>query len=310
MPLPLRLLVLCLAILVPPLRAATLNVGPGQPYSTIQSAINAAAPGDTVLVAPGTYYENLLVQNKSIALKSIAGAATTIIDGGRHDVTLQLSDTPDLTMLVTGFTFRGGGTPISPSNGGITLFGFATITDNIIQNNYGYGISVLGGTADILNNHISTVSPTAGQPQCYIYAQAGISVLSSAGPSTTTTTKTHISGNLIEGDGTFCSGSGVIASVIVPVLIENNTIRGTDIAIGVSDLNRADEGPHVVVRQNLIYNNRNGGLAFDYFPFYGSTPYGKGPATIFATNNTLYNNITSGAMYTSFWCPYGRAQSE
>ena len=35
--------------------AATLNVGPARTYTTVQSAINAAVDGDTILIDPGTY---------------------------------------------------------------------------------------------------------------------------------------------------------------------------------------------------------------------------------------------------------------
>ncbi|MGZ8876124.1 MAG: hypothetical protein ACXW1F_06535, partial [Halobacteriota archaeon] len=57
--------------------ANELTVGTGQ-YTTIQAAVNAAQPGDTVLIPPGTYSENVLV-NKSLTIKSSAGAATTIV---------------------------------------------------------------------------------------------------------------------------------------------------------------------------------------------------------------------------------------
>jgi parallel beta-helix repeat protein len=56
--------------------AATLKV-PSQ-FATIQAAIIASAPGDTVLVAKGTYYENVLIATASITLKG--SGANTIID--------------------------------------------------------------------------------------------------------------------------------------------------------------------------------------------------------------------------------------
>ena len=62
-----------------PTFAATVHV-PGD-HPTIQAGIDAAAEGDTVLVAPGTYYENLSLET-NILLKSEDGPLDTIIDGG------------------------------------------------------------------------------------------------------------------------------------------------------------------------------------------------------------------------------------
>jgi hypothetical protein len=54
---------------------ATIHVPSQQP--TIQAGINAASNGDTVLVAPGTYTERLVVDGKSVAIKSSGGYGVT-----------------------------------------------------------------------------------------------------------------------------------------------------------------------------------------------------------------------------------------
>ena len=47
---------------------------------TIQAAINVAKKGDTILVYPGTYAP-IKTNNKKIAIKSVKGAAKTMVDG-------------------------------------------------------------------------------------------------------------------------------------------------------------------------------------------------------------------------------------
>src|SRR5210317_1323816 len=60
--------------------AATIFV-PGD-YDTIQDAINASSTGDTVSVAAGTYYENIIFPpSKTITLLSENGAELTVIEG-------------------------------------------------------------------------------------------------------------------------------------------------------------------------------------------------------------------------------------
>lgn len=91
--------------------AATLNV-PGV-YPSIQSAINAAFNGDTVLVAPGTYMENIDFLGKAITVKSSNGPLSTFIDGGMAGsvVTFVSNEGPD--SVLDGFTvMNGSGTMI------------------------------------------------------------------------------------------------------------------------------------------------------------------------------------------------------
>jgi hypothetical protein len=76
---------------------------------TVQGALLAAAPYDTILVAPGTYYVNLeWPPTPGITLVSELGALTTILDGRDKLQVIGVYTGVDTTTVIRGFTIRNG----------------------------------------------------------------------------------------------------------------------------------------------------------------------------------------------------------
>jgi hypothetical protein len=119
-----RLHLLLVAMLLVGASALTAQVTRNVPagFPTIQAAINASANNDTVLVAPGVYFENLSIQGKTITLRGSAGAAATIVDGSAAGPVLSIGPFLDRALLIEGLTFRNGrganATMMSQSAGG------------------------------------------------------------------------------------------------------------------------------------------------------------------------------------------------
>ncbi|MCF7859717.1 MAG: T9SS type A sorting domain-containing protein [Candidatus Cloacimonetes bacterium] len=94
-------------------------------FTTIQEGIDAAANTDTILVYPGTYYENLIMTEKNITLASLEMTTgdpqyinSTIIDGQRLESCIFLHDVDD-EVLIQGFTIQNGyGTYLTGNDGG------------------------------------------------------------------------------------------------------------------------------------------------------------------------------------------------
>jgi parallel beta-helix repeat protein len=116
--------------------AATIFV-PGD-YNTIQDAINASSTGDTVSVADGTYYENILFapgrdKKTNITLVSKNGPESTVIDGGNNGNVVTFA--AGINATLDGFTITNGST--SENGGGIRIGSSSspTIANCIITDN-------------------------------------------------------------------------------------------------------------------------------------------------------------------------------
>jgi len=138
--------ILFLSIMTLGLGAVTISV-PGD-YDTIQEGINASVDGDSVLVAPGIYYENIDFIGKGITVCSwyattldTSYISLTVIDGGQNGnvVNIELYNITDC--FLRGFTIQNG---YYSFGAGICIFyGNVELDALVIQNNY--SVEVGGG---------------------------------------------------------------------------------------------------------------------------------------------------------------------
>ena len=84
--------------------ASTIHVPQDQP--TIQAGIDAATNGDTVLVAPGTFVENINFIGKAITVESSGGPSVTIIDGAQRSSVVTFNNGETLASVLSGFTIQ------------------------------------------------------------------------------------------------------------------------------------------------------------------------------------------------------------
>jgi hypothetical protein len=248
-------------------------------YPTIQSAINSAVNGDTILVAPGIYYENVNFRGKGVLLSSYfltnhdtSYISSTVINGSTpvYPDTAScvimtkpsISSASDTTASLIGFTLTGGHGVVwndtyypgyfYREGGGIFIqywsprIKYNRILANNIQDALhpeggGGGIRCCDGNPLIENNVIQYNFGYCGMAINFYHA-SGI-----------------IRNNIIAGNyGGLVYGSGSINAyrnyLSIPIIIENNTIVNNTATYGSGGL-RHDYAVSVSIKNNIIWGN-------------------------------------------------------
>lgn len=196
-------------------------------YPTMQQGIDAGADGDTVLVKPGTYYENINFDLHNIVLGSMflttgnpAYIAETIIDGGEAGSVVTFASGEDSTAMIIGFSITNG------------------------RANYGAGILCTYSSPTIIHNEIFENETLPGQN----HGGGGINCLQSAA---------WITGNFIHDnlvltpDGVPSMGGGINSEnsalhILSNVVANNSAGNGGGIAV---------QDTFSIIKNNHIYNN-------------------------------------------------------
>ncbi|MEO0076985.1 MAG: right-handed parallel beta-helix repeat-containing protein, partial [candidate division WOR-3 bacterium] len=297
-------------------------------YLTIQAAINAAADGDTIQVAAGTYYENQIVINKAVTVLG-AGYTSTIIDGSGASLTtnglIRIIATTGNVMF-SGFTVQNaGGPPVTDPGDGKCNVGIYTQSDvagvtytvsynKIIGTNNpndeeDYGlyshsgkeslnfhhniITQTGANAIVLEKHTGPIDISYNELNAGVYAADAIFIMTYGG--TDITSSQNIDHNTID-LSTGISGSTARATGVTIASSFNYQANGNGKFTNVRITNNNITGVKAYRRGISLWNGDAAAGEISNVVITGNTITGTGPNTENCRGIQIINKITNATI--------------
>ena len=259
------------------LSATIINVPSDQ--TTIQIGINAAVDGDTVLVQPGTYFENIFwPETNGIKLISAGDSSNTIIDGGGISSVIYMNPQTvmiDTTTLIQGFKITNGGNV--DKGAGVFMVGSGIVFNSCSfmsnsSSQEGGGIYLLVSHTRFINCRFSVNHSGKGGA---LYSNN----------STLQITNSNFNNNSASAGGAIWILGG--APELTDVVIENNTASYG----GGLSYNATPVYSNVIIRNNSAYNG--GGIytwggSVENVTIYKNTAQSSGGAVYFGAGSPIY----------------------
>lgn len=254
------------------------HVHPDSAISSIQAGIDSSSNGDTVLVYPETYLENVNFSGKNIVLGSLflttgdtSYITSTIIDGDSSGSVMKFENGEDSSAVLTGFTIQNG---YAEFGGGIYCRDNSSpsLTDLEIGGNTASGGSVHGfGGGIYCGNNSSpslinvTIRENAARGRDFFAGFGGGIYCDSSSPSLVNVT---ISGNtaLMGGGGIHCVND--CAPSLASVTITENT-AGVGGGGGIRCMANSSPRFDSLNRCNVFFNSAASGTPGCDFCAYG-----------------------------------------
>ena len=292
------------------------------PWRTLQQSANAAPPGATVLVQPGTYNEKVIVRVSGSAAAGFITfqAVGAVVVSGSNIAGANLFDLSNTAYVrLVGFDLRdnvgvangsgvrieGGGDHleirgckihnIRGTNAmGITVYGTTTtpISNLIIDGNEIFDCEPAQSETLVLNGNVSGFQVTSN----YVHDVNNIGIDFIGGEAMCPDRAQDAARNgvcrgnrVVRAHSNYGGGYG--AGIYVDggrdIVVENNTVTESDLGIEVGAENPGIVATNILVRNNVLYRNDKAGLIFGGF----DATRGRVQGSQFL-NNTLYQNDT------------------